>query len=127
MSDGKPIHVNSLTELNELFNNTTYVAIDFYADWCGPCKAIAPLLEELAQNHSLPGLMAVVKVNVDKAQDIARQYNISAMPTFLFFKEGRQVAVNGQRHLQGANPPVLKAAVEKLGALAKKAAAAETS
>lgn len=120
MSQGKPVPINSMAELNELFKNTTYVAIDFYADWCGPCKAIAPPLEELASQHSLPGLFAVAKVNVDHAKDIAAQYRISAMPTFLFFKEGRQVAVNGNPYIQGANWPVLQAAVIKLGELASK-------
>ncbi|KAK8069433.1 thioredoxin-like protein [Apiospora phragmitis] len=118
MSQGKPVPIQSLAELNELFKSTTYVAIDFYADWCGPCKAIAPPLERLAEKHSLPGLFAVAKVNVDHARDVARHYNISAMPTFLFFKEGRQVGVHGSPYIQGANLPALEAAVEKLGKLA---------
>ncbi|KAI0381158.1 thioredoxin domain-containing protein [Hypomontagnella monticulosa] len=117
-------HVNSLPELQSLFASTTYVAVDFFADWCGPCKAIAPRYEALAQQHSAPNVLAFAKVNVDQAQDIARQYGITAMPTFMFFKEGKQVAVNGQSAIRGADPQSLSAAAEKLGGLAKKRMAA---
>ncbi|KAK7931787.1 hypothetical protein PG985_002499 [Apiospora marii] len=127
MAQAKPVSVSSQAELNALFKSTTYVVVDFYADWCGPCKAIAPRLEELASYHSLPGQFAVAKVNVDHARDVAAHYAISAMPTFMFFKEGRQVAVNGNAHVRGANLPVLKEAIEKLSALAKKKAHAATS
>ncbi|KAK7976556.1 hypothetical protein PG989_015019 [Apiospora arundinis] len=120
MSDGNPVPITSMAELNELFKNTTYVVVDFYADWCGPCKAIAPPLEQLSRSTSLPGLFAVAKVNVDHAGDVAAQYRISAMPTFMFFKEGRQVAVNGNPYVQGANWAVLEPAIRKLSTLAQK-------
>ncbi|OTA65793.1 thioredoxin-domain-containing protein [Hypoxylon sp. EC38] len=121
MSSDSPLHhISSLAELQKLFASTTYVAVDFYADWCGPCKAIAPHYEQLAKQHSAPGVLAFAKVNVDKAQDAARAHGITAMPTFMFFKEGRQVAVNGQAAIRGADPRALSAAAEKLGGLAKK-------
>lgn len=113
-------HINSSEELQKLLSSNTYVAVDFFADWCPPCKQIAPIFESLATKHSVPNILAFAKVNVDHAQDIARTYRITAMPTFLFFKEGKQVAVNGQVTIQGANPPALSAAVEKLGGLAQK-------
>ncbi|KAI1773791.1 thioredoxin-like protein [Hypoxylon cercidicola] len=113
-------HVNSLAELQSLFASTTYVAVDFYADWCGPCKVIAPHYEALANQHAAPKVLAFAKVNVDAAQDAARAFGVTAMPTFMFFKDGRQVAVNGQPMIRGANPVVLAAAAEKLGGLAKK-------
>ncbi|KAJ9157291.1 hypothetical protein NKR23_g327 [Pleurostoma richardsiae] len=116
-------HVSSLPELQSLFASTTYVAVDFFADWCPPCKAIAPVFEQLAARHATPGVLAFAKVNVDHAQDVARAYRVTAMPTFMFFKEGRQVAVNGQAMIQGADPRSLGAAADKLGGLAKKRAA----
>ncbi|CAJ2507380.1 Uu.00g085660.m01.CDS01 [Anthostomella pinea] len=113
-------HINSGAELDALFRSTTYVAVDFFADWCGPCKVIAPQYQALADKHAIPGVLAFAKVNVDHAQDAARTYGVSAMPTFMFFKEGKQVAVNGHKMIQGANVPDLRAAAEKLGGLAKK-------
>jgi thioredoxin 1 len=116
-------HPSSLPELQALMAANTYVAVDFYADWCPPCKQIAPIFARLATQHAVPGQLAFAKVNVDHAQDVARAYRITAMPTFLFFKDGKQVAVNGNAAIQGANPPVLMAAAEKLGGLAQKRAA----
>ncbi|KAI0445247.1 thioredoxin-like protein [Xylaria telfairii] len=113
-------HITSSSELALLFSSTTYVAVDFYADWCPPCKAIAPVYEKLAGQHAVDGVLAFAKVNVDHVQDVARTHGVTAMPTFLFFKEGRQVAVNGQKMIQGADPRSLGAAAEKLGGLAKK-------
>ncbi|KAI0431931.1 thioredoxin-like protein [Xylaria sp. FL1042] len=119
MSD-KIKHITSSAELTELFSSTTYVVVDFFADWCPPCKAIAPIYEKLAAQHAIDGVLAFAKVNVDHVQDAARTHGVTAMPTFLFFKEGRQVAVNGQKMIQGADPRSLGAAAEKLGGLAKK-------
>ncbi|TLD04574.1 thioredoxin-like protein, partial [Venturia nashicola] len=112
-------HIASAAALDTLMSNNTYVVVDFYADWCGPCKAIAPSYAALAKQHSIPGVLAFAKVNVDHAQDAAARYRVSAMPTFMFFKEGKQVAVNGQAMIQGADPRSLSAAAEKLGGLAK--------
>lgn len=121
MAGGENIHhITSSADMQSLLSANTYVAVDFYADWCPPCKAIAPVFESLAAKHSIPGVLAFAKVNVDHVQDVAAAYRVSAMPTFLFFKEGKQVAVNGQAMIQGADPQALAAAAEKLGGLAKK-------
>ncbi|KAH7309507.1 thioredoxin-like protein [Stachybotrys elegans] len=119
-ADDKIHHITSSAELEDLMSSTTYVAVDFFADWCPPCKAIAPIFSSLASAHSVPGVLAFAKVNVDHVRDVSMQYGVSAMPTFLFFKDGRQVAVNGQAMIQGADPRALGAAAEKLGGLAKK-------
>lgn len=126
MSD-KIQHITSSADLTALFSSTTYVAVDFYADWCPPCKAIAPVYEKLAAQHAIDGVLAFAKVNVDHVQDAARTHGVTAMPTFMFFKEGRQVAVNGQKMIQGADPRSLGAAAEKLGGLAKKRVEAASS
>lgn len=115
-------HPASLSALRQVFANNTYVAIDFTAAWCGPCKVIGPVFEKLSAQHAIPGTFAFAKVDVDEAQDIAREYGISAMPTFMFFKEGKQVAVNGQSLIRGADAKSLSAAVAKIGGLAKKRA-----
>lgn len=115
-------HINSAEELTALLHSTTYVAVDFYADWCPPCKAIAPIFESLAEKHAKPQLLAFAKVNVDHVGSVAGAYRVTAMPTFLFFKEAKQVAVNGDAVIQGADPRKLGAAVEKLRALAAKRA-----
>lgn len=72
---------------NEALNNK-YVLVDFYADWCGPCKMVGPVLEELdAENDQL----TVVKVNVDNELDLASKYDVQSIPNMIFFKEGKAV------------------------------------
>ena len=62
------------------------VMVDFWATWCGPCKIVAPVVEELAQEYE--GKVTFVKVNTDENADLASRYNIRGIPTLMFFKEG---------------------------------------
>lgn len=62
------------------------VLVDFWAPWCGPCRAVGPVIDELAETYA--GRAAVVKVNVDEAQDVAVEYGISSIPAFILFKGG---------------------------------------
>lgn len=112
--------IETAQDLRDLFDSNTYVVIDFFADWCGPCRTIAPVYKKLASDHGRAETLAFAKVNVDHVKDVAIQYGVSAMPTFMFFKDGRQVMVNGQKAIQGADHRSLSAAAEKLGGLAKK-------
>jgi len=63
--------------------------VDFWAPWCGPCRMIAPVVEELAEEFD--GKAKIVKVNTDEEQDIAVKYGVRSIPTIIFFKDGQQV------------------------------------
>lgn len=71
---------------NEVLQAEHPVLVDFWAEWCGPCKAIAPVLEEVAE--AFQGRLKVVKIDVDKQQKTPLQYNIRSIPTLMIFKNG---------------------------------------
>lgn len=79
-----------LTDANfdqEVLKSDLPVLVDFWAPWCGPCRMIAPIIEELAKTYA--GKVKVCKLNTDEAQDTAGKYQISAIPTILLFKGGK--------------------------------------
>jgi len=87
MADIKNLDESSFKEA--ISGSETPVLVDFWAPWCGPCKAIAPILEELADE--LDARAQICKVNVDDNSAIAEEYGIRAIPTLLLFKNGQKV------------------------------------
>ena len=82
------LKINADQFQNEVLNQKGLVFVDFYADWCGPCKMTSPIIEELANEVKE---VKFVKVNVDENPDLASQHNIFSIPTFLIFKDGKIV------------------------------------
>jgi thioredoxin 1 len=85
----KPVEVTDSNFQNEVLLSDKPVLIDFWAEWCGPCKMIAPMVEELAKEYD--GKLKVGKVDVDSNQQTSMQYGIRSIPTLLIFKGGKVV------------------------------------
>lgn len=100
-------HLITLEEFTEAIddNDGRLVVVDFYAQWCGPCKAIAPVLEKMAKEYE--GGVVFYKVDVENA-DPEVVVEISAMPTFIFYRGGKNVAM-----FEGANPVKIRQTIEK--------------
>ncbi|MEW6009531.1 MAG: thioredoxin [Candidatus Omnitrophota bacterium] len=83
------IHLNDENFKKEILEAKKPALVDFYATWCGPCKMVAPVIEELAKEYA--DKFKIGKLNVEEAQEIATKYAIMSVPTFLFFKNGKVV------------------------------------
>ncbi|MBS1746833.1 MAG: thioredoxin [Bacteroidetes bacterium] len=78
-----------MESFNQLIQSEQPVLVDFFATWCGPCKAMEPVIKEVAK--SVQGKARVVKVDIDKQTQLAQAYNVQAVPTFMIFKNGNAV------------------------------------
>jgi thioredoxin 1 len=94
----------------EVTSSTAPVVVDFYAIWCGPCRELSPMLDQMAASYT--NKVKFVKVNLDEAPDLAKQYSVEAIPTLLFFKNGVLV----DRTLGLMEEPVLKAKLDSFSA-----------
>jgi thioredoxin 1 len=83
-------HVSPVSTLDferEVVQSDKLTIVDFWAEWCGPCKMLAPLLDEVARE--VPDKVKIVKVNIEEEQQLAQKFGISSIPTLLFFKDGK--------------------------------------
>ena len=84
------LNITSLNFENEVLNSDKPVLLDFYADWCGPCKMLTPVVHEIAEENA--GTLKVGKINVDEQMELAMRFQISSIPMLVVFKDGKAVA-----------------------------------
>ncbi len=111
----EPININEASFDKAVLQSPIPVLVDFWAEWCGPCKMIAPLLDEIANENE--GRYRVAKVNIDDDPGLMQRFNVRAVPTLLFFSSGEL-----KDQLVGGAPK--QAIVEKLASLARSSAQA---
>ena len=100
-------HFTDLNFKKEVLESHLPVLVDFWAAWCGPCKMIAPLIDELAKEYA--GKMKIGKVDVDSSPKVATEYGIMSIPTIVFFKNGRVM----NQLVGAANKSELKRKIEE--------------
>ena len=81
------VHVSDATFDEEVLNSDKPVMVDYWAEWCGPCKMIAPILDEIADEYE--GRLTVAKINIDDNQETPQKYAVRGIPTLMIFKEGQ--------------------------------------
>jgi thioredoxin 1 len=100
-------NIVALTQENfakEVLQSAKPILVDFWAEWCGPCKMLAPILDELAQEYD--GRVRIGKVNIDEYQELAAQFGVRSIPTLLLFQQGQvtdqQVGLRSKRELKAS-------------------------
>ncbi|KAK4185963.1 PITH domain-containing protein [Podospora australis] len=105
----KTVKVSSAAQFQSLLQSSKLVVTDFYADWCAPCKQVAPIFEQLSAALSRENIVTFAKVDTENQKDIAEAYGITALPTFIIFRNGKVT-----EKVQGADPRKLQSIVKKL-------------
>lgn len=98
--------IHDTKQFNQVVLKDPNAFVDFYATWCGPCKAISPFVEQLSKDYD--GKLNFYKVDIDKMQDISTEYGVSAVPTFVYFKGGEKVLAT-----VGGNPRAIKTMITR--------------
>jgi len=96
------------SNFNELVNGDKPLMIDFWAEWCGPCQTISPIVEELAKEYE--GQIAIGKVNVDEDDGLSGEFGIRSIPTLLFFKNGELI----DKHVGAASKSIIESKLKSL-------------
>ncbi|KAK3944363.1 thioredoxin-like protein [Diplogelasinospora grovesii] len=136
----EPTSIETVEEFDSFVAKHKYVVVDFWAEWCPPCKAMAPMFANLSKSHGREGQLAFAKIDVDKTPEVAKKYGITAMPSFLFLHDfgkadGIDVPQDGKiagggtfmdngklKMIRGADPRNLTAVASELGRRVKEAA-----
>ncbi|KAL2040102.1 hypothetical protein N7G274_007005 [Stereocaulon virgatum] len=105
----KTVQISSSSQFNSLIQTSRIVVTDFYADWCAPCKQIAPIYEQLSAELSRPNHITFAKVNTEQQTEIARKFSVNTLPTFIIFKHGQIF-----EEIRGAEPRKLREMIKKL-------------
>ena len=110
MDKAKP--VNSKNWETEVMNSQIPVFVDFWAEWCGPCRMVSPVIEELATEYA--GKINFVKVNVDENNELASRYNVFSIPTLAIFSKGQVVAQQVGAASKGSYKTMIDKTLEKI-------------
>lgn len=109
MENAKPVNTKSWQ--TEVMDSQMPVFVDFWAEWCGPCRMVSPVVEELASEY--PGKVKFVKVNVDESGELASKYNVFSIPTLAIFNKGEIIAQQVGAASKGSYKNMIENALKK--------------